>query len=71
VLAFFDGAVAYIRDPLEEQQSAFHLAGAGVGMRLTALDTINAALDVAVPLTDATATKRGDMRFHFLVSSVF
>jgi hemolysin activation/secretion protein len=71
LLAFFDGAAAYIRDPLEEQQSAFHLAGAGVGMRLTALNAINAALDVAIPLTDAAETKKGDVRLHFLVSSAF
>jgi len=71
VLAFFDGAALYLQKPLPEEQDAFHMASAGAGMRLTAFDDVNAALDVAVPLEDGAVTKTGDVRAHFLVSAGF
>ncbi len=71
MLTFFDGAALWLRNPLPGEQSSYTLAGVGVGTRLTAFDDFNAALDIAFPLTDASATKAGDVRFHFRVSSGF
>jgi hypothetical protein len=47
------------------------MASAGAGMRFTAFDTLNAAVDVGVPLVDGVVTDAGKMRIHFLVSSGF
>lgn len=69
VLAFFDGAALYLQNPLPEERDSFHLAGFGAGMRLTAFNALNAALDFAFPLEDGVVTKTGDMRVHFLVSA--
>ena len=71
VLAFFDGASLQLQNPLPGEQDSVRMAGVGAGMRLTAFDTINAALDVGIPLVNGVVTKAGDMRVHFLVSSGF
>jgi hemolysin activation/secretion protein len=71
LLAFFDGAALFLRDALPEQERVFHMASAGAGMRFTAFDTLNAAVDVGVPLVDGVVTDAGKMRIHFLVSSGF
>ena len=71
VHAFFDGAGLWLRSPLVGEQSSFSLYGIGVGSRLTMFDDINAAIDLAIPLTKGAVTKAGDMRVHFRVSSGF
>jgi hemolysin activation/secretion protein len=71
VHAFFDGAGLWLRNPLPGEQSSYSLYGVGVGSRLTAFDDVNAAVDIAFPLTNASTTKAGDMRVHFRVSSGF
>jgi hemolysin activation/secretion protein len=71
VHAFFDGAGVWLRDPLAGEQSSYGLYGVGLGSRVTAFDDINAAVDIAFPLTKGATTKAGDMRVHFRVSSGF
>ena len=61
----------WLRSPLVGEQSSFSLYGIGVGSRLTMFDDINAAVDLAIPLTKGAVTKAGDMRVHFRVSSGF
>jgi len=70
-LAFADTAVAALQEPLPGETPSFFLAGVGAGVRLTAFDDFNAALDFAFPLENGAVTKAGDMHVHFLVSSVF
>jgi len=71
VLAFFDGASLQLQDPLQGEQDSMRMASLGAGMRFTAFSTINATLDVGIPLTKGVVTKSGDPRVHFLVSSGF
>jgi hemolysin activation/secretion protein len=71
VHAFFDGAGLWLRQPLVGEQSSFALYGVGVGSRLTAFDYVNADVDLAIPLTNGSQTKAGDLRVHFKVSSGF
>ena len=71
VLAFFDGASLQLQDPLPGEQDSMRMASVGAGMRFTAFKTINAALDIGVPLVKGVVTKAGEPRIHFLVSSGF
>jgi hemolysin activation/secretion protein len=72
VHAFFEGAGLWLRYPLVEEQSSFSLYSVGVGSRLAAFDNdLNAAVDLAVPLTRGDFTKAGSLRVHFKVSSGF
>lgn len=72
VHAFVDGAGLWLRSPLVGEQSSFSLYSLGVGSRLAAFDNgVNAAVDLAFPLTKGAVTKAGDMRVHFKVSSGF
>ena len=70
-ITFVDGAALAIQNPLPEEQHAFAMLGTGVGMRITMFDFLNGAFDVAYPIEDGAATKAGNLRFHFLVSSGF
>jgi hemolysin activation/secretion protein len=71
MLVFADGAALALRNPLAGEQSSISLGSLGVGTRLTAFDDLNAALDIAFPLANASVTRTGDVRFHFRVSSGF
>lgn len=71
LLAFVDGSILAIRDPLPGQTTAFHLAGAGIGTRFNAFDHLNAALDVAYTLIDGAVTPVGTTQLYFRVWSGF
>ena len=70
-LAFADTAAVALQQPLPGETPSFFLAGIGAGVRLTAFNDVNAALDIAFPLENGAVTKAGDMHVHFLVSSAF
>ncbi|HAN54713.1 MAG TPA: ShlB/FhaC/HecB family hemolysin secretion/activation protein [Betaproteobacteria bacterium] len=65
VLAFTDGAVLRILDPLPQQDSSFVLSSAGVGVRLKAVRHLTSALDVAWPFKSTVNTRSGEPRVHF------
>jgi hemolysin activation/secretion protein len=71
VLAFFDAAGLWLRNPLVGEQSSYTLAGIGIGTRLVAFDNFNAAFDLAFPLLKGAVTKPDSVRVHFKVSSGF
>ncbi len=71
MVAFADGAEVSHRDRLPGEQPSFGIAGAGVGTRFTALDSLNGSLDLAVALTNGAVTKSGSTRVHFRVWSGF
>lgn len=70
-LIFADGATLWLRQPLSGESESSQMAGVGAGMRLTALDDFNAAVDFAFPLVKGAVSQTGDMRVHFRVWSGF
>lgn len=68
VLAFFDSARLWVKDPLLGQATNYNLASSGVGMRLNAWKSLNVAIDLALPLRDGVVTRRGDWRTQMSVS---
>jgi hemolysin activation/secretion protein len=71
VLAFVDGAILAIRNPLPGQLTSYRIAGAGIGTRFNAFDRVNAAFDVAYAIADGAVTQSGTTRLHFRVWSGF
>lgn len=71
VFVFADGAAAFIREPLPDEQTSFGLASVGVGMRLAAFERLNASADVAIPLLDGAVTRAGSPSSNFRVWSEF
>jgi len=67
-LIFFDGAQMWVRDALPGTESAFHLAGAGVGLRLQLWKHVFGSFDWAYALFDSNPVEAGDSRAHFRVS---
>lgn len=65
LLAFTEGAVLRILDPLPQQASSFVLSSAGIGVRLKALQHLTSALDVAWPFKSTLNTRSGEPRVHF------
>ena len=65
MLAFVDGAAMRVRQALPSQASAYYLWSAGVGLKLTALKNLKAALFWAWPFETAGSTLAGDSRLHF------
>ncbi len=65
MIGFVEGAQVRIKDPLPAQLSRFDLASAGIGLRFKAWKTMNAALDVAWPLSNTTYTQAGSARLKF------
>lgn len=65
MLAFVDGAAMRVRQALPSQASAYYLWSAGVGLKLTALKNLKAALFWAWPFETAGSTAAGDSRLHF------
>ena len=70
-LVFLDGGALWLRNPLPGEKSHFNLAGAGIGTRFSAFDTLNGAADIAVALVDGAVTKMGETRVHFRLWSGF
>ena len=66
-LVFFDAGIVAIVDPLPEQTSEFTLTSTGVGLRLTGLGGLEAALDWAYPLRSTNSVAAHDARLHFRV----
>jgi hemolysin activation/secretion protein len=69
--AFVDGATLWVIDALPGQQSRFDLASVGLGLSLRAWHHLDALVDLAVPLIDATEIERGDPRVSFRVAYEF
>ncbi|MDP2027810.1 ShlB/FhaC/HecB family hemolysin secretion/activation protein [Sulfuriferula sp.] len=65
LLAFTEGAVLRILDPLPQQDSSFVLSSAGIGVRLKAVRHLTSALDVAWPFKSTVNTRSGEPRVHF------
>jgi hemolysin activation/secretion protein len=70
-LGFVEGARLWVLDPLPQQQSAFSLSSAGVGLRLRAYRHLNASLDVGWPFQSAQETRSGEPRLHFKLAYEF
>jgi hemolysin activation/secretion protein len=64
-LIFAEAAHLRIKDPLPDQQWRFDLAGAGSGLRFTALKNLKGELDWARALKSGAVTQSGDDRLHF------
>jgi hemolysin activation/secretion protein len=67
LLAFIDGGVVRVQQPLPGQIDRFDLAGTGMGFHLKAWKGASADFSWAVALEDVNRTKAGDKRVHFLV----
>jgi len=63
-LIFFEGADLRVNDALPGQDARFHLAGAGLGLRLKKTHGLQFALDLAQALRDGPRTERGKARLH-------
>lgn len=62
---FIEGAHLWLVETLPEEEETFDLASVGIGTRISALDYLDAAFDIAVPLRQTSRTDRGDVRFLF------
>lgn len=71
VLAFVDAGRVWILNPLPEQVSSYGLISVGGGVRLKLFGHFTGNLDIGFPLKDNGATKSGDTRIHFSVSTDF
>lgn len=71
MLAFADGGLVKLRDPLPGTESQLEIYGAGLGMRMMGPLGLEGALDVAWPLKDTDSVESGDKRLHFLLRSGF
>jgi hemolysin activation/secretion protein len=67
LVAFIDGGVVRVQQPLPEQIDRVNLAGAGMGFQLKGWNGASADFSWAVALEDVGRTKAGDKRLHFLV----
>jgi hemolysin activation/secretion protein len=64
-LAFIDGGVTTLVDPLRSQDYHTRLWSLGVGLRLENASGLSGAIDYAVPRVDGVRTRSGDGRVHF------
>jgi hemolysin activation/secretion protein len=71
VLAFIEGAQLHVQDPLPSQEARSKLSSVGLGLRLKALRTFTAALDIGFPFTDTQYTRAGEPRVLFKVAYEF
>lgn len=71
VFAFFDGGLAAIYRPLEEQTSQFGLWSYGAGMRFTLFDQFDGAVTFALPMIGQDDTRANEPRVLFNVSGGF
>ena len=67
LVAFVDGGVVRVKQPLPDQIDRFDLAGTGIGFQLKGWNGMSADFSWAVALEDVNRTKAGDKRVHFLV----
>ena len=65
LLAFTEGALLRVIQPLPQQTSRFVLSSVGIGARLKAWRGLTSTLDVGWPLKNTTYTRNGDPRVHF------
>jgi hemolysin activation/secretion protein len=65
LLAFIDGGMVSVLEPLPGQRDRFNLAGTGAGLRFRGWKNVAADFAWAMALEDATRTKAGDKRVHF------
>lgn len=70
-LIFLEGADLYVNDALPGQDARFHLAGAGLGLRLKKTHGPLLALDLARALRDGPRSERGKARLHFRLGYEF
>jgi hemolysin activation/secretion protein len=66
LLAFIDGGIVRVQQPLPGQTDRFDLAGTGMGLRLKGWKGVSADVAWAVALEEVGRTKAGDRRVHFL-----
>lgn len=71
LLAFFDAAKGWIKDPLPDTSKGDFLASAGLGMRFKVWKHLSGLLDVGVPLNAQDPVKGGDPRLHFNIATDF
>lgn len=69
--AFVDAAALNLISPLPGQAFKFHLASAGLGMRVKAARGFNAGLDIAWPLRDGARSNTQSPRAHVRVAYEF
>lgn len=65
VFGFVDGGFAKIHEPLPDQKSLFSLWSYGVGTRAKLFDHLNGTVALALPMSEADDTHRGDGRLLF------
>jgi hemolysin activation/secretion protein len=70
-LLFLDGAFLRVKNPLPSQQDTFELAGAGIGMRMTARNSFTADLDFARPFHNNVNIDENQVRIHFKLQYSF
>lgn len=66
-IAFVDGGVATLQQPLPGQQYRLALRSAGIGLRLDRPNGWSGLLDLAVPQANGVRTPKGDSRIDFSV----
>ncbi|WEK02146.1 MAG: ShlB/FhaC/HecB family hemolysin secretion/activation protein [Candidatus Sphingomonas phytovorans] len=71
LVAFADAGRVWVIDPLPDQDSSIGLFSVGGGLRAKLLKRLSGDLDVGVPLKSNGATRSGDVRVQFRVSSDF
>ncbi len=70
-LGFIDGAKLRIQEPLPGEQEDYTLAGAGLGLEVSAWKELAGSLYWAVALDDNGQVRSGDSRFHFSLGFSF
>ena len=70
-LAFTDAAELLVQSPLSGSKSSAMLWSTGVGVRMEAVQHLQALLMWAYPLRSAERTTAGDQRVHFSVGVDF
>lgn len=71
LVAYLEGGMVWVIDPLPEQIADFGLYSIGVGVRAQAYTHFQAALDVALPLATGPYTDRYDPRVLFRLAAQF
>ncbi len=71
LVAYLEGGMVWVIDPLPEQDPDFGFYSVGVGVRAQAYTYLQAALDVALPLATGPNTERYDPRVLFRLAAQF
>jgi hemolysin activation/secretion protein len=70
-IAFVDGGLGWIQNPLADEPERNDLASAGLGLRFKVWQYFEGVLDLGFPLLKLDQVEAGDPKLHFLIASEF